>query len=160
MKENFELKGRYTIQACNAETGKIIKTWVVNNQLTAINQNLRTAMLLGSTSPVYEEGMFQIKYFAFGTGTTQASPNDTQLENEEFRKQITKIAQLSSGVVQSLVSVSPGESNFIIKEIGVFCGPSATSEPNTGLLLSRVNVDIEKNTNIVLNVIRQDICTI
>ena len=160
MNENIKLKGRYRVEARDAKTGKLIKAWAFDNQLTAINQNLRVAMLTGASTPAYTEGMFHIKYFAFGTGTTPASVNDTQLESEQFRKQITQITQPSTGVVQSVVSLTTGEANFNIREIGVFCGADATNTANSGLLLSRVNVDIEKNTNIVLNIVRQDICTI
>lgn len=160
MRDTYGLKGIYIITALDAVTGQKLWEKKIKNQLTSINQTMRVAMLLGQSTPAYTEGMFQIKYFAFGTGTTPAAPTDTQLVNEQFRKQITQTTQPSAGVVQSVVSLTIGEANFNITEIGVFCGPDATATANSGLLLSRVNVDIEKNSNIVLNIIRRDICTI
>lgn len=160
MTEGMQLKGKYVIEARDAETNKLLQVWRFDNQLTSINQTLRTAMLTGTAGSTYAADMFEIKYFAFGDGTNPATAADTQLQNELFRKQVTQVQTTSAGVVQSIVSLTIGEANFNITEIGVFCGPDATSSANTGLLLSRVNVNINKNSNIVLNIVRSDVCTI
>ena len=158
MNEKMKMKGHYIIEARDAETGKLLKAWRFDNTLTTINQTIRTQMLMGTYSGAVDA--LQIQYFAFGTGTTPASPSNTQLVSEQFRKQITQITNPSTGVVQSTCSLTATDANFTITEIGIFCGPSASSSPNTGTLLSRVNTNINKNSNIVLNVVRVDTCTI
>lgn len=160
MSDSIKLKGRYLIEARDAATNKLLRAWRVENQLTNINQNLRAAMLTGTAGSLYSADMFEIKYFAFGDGTNAAAPSDTKLQNELFRKQVTQLQTTSASTVQSIVSLTIGEANFGIKEIGVFCGPEANAAANTGLLLSRVNVNIDKNSNIVLNIVRSDVCTI
>lgn len=158
MQSKLKMSGFYVIEARDARTGKLLQTWQLKNMLTSINQLTRTQMLLGTyTGPL---DALAIKYFAFGTGTTPASYSDTQLENEQFRKQVTQISANSNSSVQSLVSLGTTEANFNITEIGVFCGPNASAVADSGTLLSRVIVNIEKNTNIVLNIVRTDITSI
>lgn len=158
MQDCFGLHGRYLITASDARTGKLLQAWRIDNQLTAINRNIRNQFLLGTYAGSGNE--LQIKYFAFGTGTAQASVNDTQLGVEVLRKQVTQITQPSANTVQSICSLSSGEGNFVIREIGIFCGPQATDVANSGVLLSRVNVNIDKNSNMVLNIVRSDVCTL
>ena len=156
MKEHVSYKGKYHIEIL--QNDEVIKAFDVENQLTTINQQIRGQMLTGQ----YTGGLtaLQIKYFAFGTGTTPAAATDTQLENEQFRKQITQLSQPEINQVTSLVSLGYNDANFTITEIGVFCGDDATSAANSGTLLSRVNVSIEKNSSLVINVTRTDLCTI
>ena len=159
MKDELSLRGEYLIEVREAKTGRLIKQVPIKNTLTLINQQIRTAMLLGAASG-YTMNDLVIKYFAFGTDSTPATSSDTQLGAETLRKQVTNITQTSPSTVRSIVSLGTQEGNFYIKEIGVFVGPNATGEANTGTLLSRVVVDIDKNSNLVVNVIRSDICTI
>lgn len=156
MRDRLKMEGRYTIEAyCG---GVCVARWELPNTLTTVSQTVRQQMLLGTYSGALDA--LQIKYFAFGNGTTPPTPSDTTLENELYRKQITRISAAGAGTVSSTVSLGAQEANFVIREIGVFCGPSAGTGANTGTLLSRVAVNIDKNTNLVLNITRQDICTI
>lgn len=156
MKDTLQMEGHYTIEAYCDEN--CIARWELPNTLTTINQTIRQQMLLGTYTG--ELDALQIKYFAFGDGNAPPTPSDTKLENELYRKQITRISPSGTGTVLSTVSLGAQEANFLIKEIGVFCGPNATASANTGTLLSRVAVNIDKNSNLVLNIARQDICAI
>lgn len=156
MKDKISYKGRFHIEIL--QENKIVKEFDIENQLTTINQQIRSQMLTGNYTGSLTA--LAIKYFAFGTGTTPAAATDTQLEDEQFRKQITQLSQPTDGQVVSLVSLGYNDANFTITEIGVFCGDDATGSANTGTLLSRVNVNIEKNSSLVINVTRTDICTI
>lgn len=160
MPENaIDLRGEYCIEARDADTGALLWRKRLKNQLTTINQTIRAQMLMGTYSGTLDA--LQIKYFAFGSGTTPATPNDTQLENEQLRKQVTQISNPTNGTVSSVLSLGSTEANnFAIREIGVFCGAGATATANSGTLLSRIVTQIDKNSNIVLNVVRSDICTI
>lgn len=158
MNDNMDMFGRFAITAIDAHTGRVVWRKELKNMLTQISQTVRQQQLLGTYSGPLNQ--LQIKYFAFGTGTTPPAVTDTQLGEEQFRKQVTQISAQGSGNVYSVLSLGAQEANFVIKEIGVFCGPSASGSPNTGTLLSRVAVNIDKNSNLVLNVARTDICTI
>lgn len=161
-KENIKMQGSFLIEARDAKTGKLLKVWRLKNTLTNINRTIRSQMLMGT----YTGGnnALAIKYFALGNGNTSGSnapsPTDTRLNNEVFRKQITQITNPSIGVVQSVVSLGTQEANYSLTEIGVFCGDSATSATNSGTLLSRIAFSFQKNSNIILNIVRTDTCTI
>lgn len=146
------MRGEYLIEII--QDGEIIARHKIKNTLTTISQTSRDQMLMGTYTATSDA--LQIKYFAFGTGSTPATPADTQLQTEIYRKQVTQLTNPSTGTVKSVVSLGTQEVNTIIREIGVFCGPHATSSANTGTLLSRVNVSITKNSNIALNIIRTD----
>lgn len=158
MKDKCKMKGSFLIEVRDAANGRLLRVWRLDNMLTKLNQDVRAAMLMDSDT--YAADALAIKYFAFGTGTTAPTVNDTQLEAEVYRKQVTQISRPSAANVQSILSLLASECNVTIREIGVFCGPAATAAANSGNLLSRVSVNIEKNSNIVLNVTRTDICTI
>lgn len=157
MQEKQNLRGVFTIE-CRAPDGRLLGREVVKNQLTAINQTVRTQMLLGTYTGALDA--LQIKYFALGTGTTPATVNDTQLVAEVLRKPLTQLSNPAPGQVVSVVAFGAAEANFNIREIGVFGGADATSEANSGTLLARVVVNVTKNDNILLNITRTDICTI
>ena len=158
MKEVFCFKGKYVIELIDAVTMKKIKTIKFDNMLTSINSTIRQQMLMGTYTG--NSNGLQIQYFAFGTGTTPVTINDTKLSNEVYRKQVTQISSPANGTVQSIVSLGAQEANFTITEIGVFCGPNASSSANTGTMISRALTTIEKNSNLIVNVVRLDICTI
>ena len=156
MKESVSMRGEYLIEIRRLD-GELIDTIRLHNKLMKINRDVRSQMLLGT----YTGGndALHIKYFAFGTGTAAATENDTRLTAEVYRKQITQIDSPSAGVVRSVVSLGALECNEHIREIGVFCG-TATAVANSGTMISRILVDIEKNSNVTLNIVRSDVCTI
>lgn len=156
--DSMNLSGAYDIEARDAGSGAVVGRWHLHNTLTTINQTVRTQMLLGTYTGALDA--LQIKYFAFGTGSTPATAADTQLASEYYRKQVTQISSSASGVVNSTCALTASEVNTEIREIGVFCGSGATSTANSGTLLSRIVVDIVKTQNILLNIIRTDTCAI
>jgi hypothetical protein len=158
LNEGMKLHGEYIIEARDALTGKLIRRYRLNNMLMAINRTIRVQMLQGTYAGAITD--LDIKYFALGTGTTGAADTQTQLVTESFRKIFTKKTLITPSTLQTVCSVGAGEANFTIKEIGIFCGSGATASANSGIMLSRVNVDIVKNANIVLNITRNDVITI
>ena len=98
---------------------------------------------------------------AIGDGTTAVTTADAKLSNERYRQQVTA-KTLQSDRLITMLSISPfvSHANFRIREIGVFCGAGANQTKDTGFLLARVLVDIDKNSNTILNITRQDIVTI
>jgi hypothetical protein len=86
----------------------------------------------------------QITHMATGDGTSSALKADTALENEIFRKAISSKSFTSTKAIFKL-SLAASESAFNIKEIGVFA--EATDTPESGILISRCNVNIDKNAS-------------
>lgn len=153
----MEMHGSFKIEARDAETNELLWVKEYKNLLTSVSRLYRSQMLRGTYT--FGNNALKINYFALGTGTTTPSVNDTQLAAEAFRKQVTQRLALVFDV-QTTCSIGASEANFHIYEIGVFCGDSATSTANSGTLLSRVLVDIDKNSNMVLNIVRTDTCLI
>lgn len=151
----MKLEGFFDIEIFR--DGKLAERIHLKNLLTTVSQTARVQQLLGT----YNGGAdaLEIKYFAFGDDTTPPAVSDVTLGNELFRKQITTITA-SGGNVQSIVNLGSAEANFTIREIGVFCGSLATATANSGTLLARVAVNIPKNSNITMNIVRTDVCTL
>ena len=90
-----------------------------------------------------------------------AAATQTKLVNERFRKQITtKERPTGQNYVESIVSLGSPDANFTIKEIGVFAGSTATGTKDSGKMISRIVVNIEKFENKIINIIRRDFITI
>jgi hypothetical protein len=159
IKEQSGFKGEYIIEIIDTVTGKK-EIHKLDNTLTVINQNIHLRMLLGDTTG-FSFNDLSIGYFGFGTGTTPESPTQTKLVSENYRKQVTsKSFAPGTNFLESIVSLGSSEANFNIREIGVFAGSSATSALNTGNMISRIVVDIDKFENKIINIIRRDIVTI
>lgn len=151
MKERIGLKGHWTIEV--RENGKLVKVIDFDNQLTNLYKNdVLTQLNAGTTNGL------QIKYLAIGTGTNPASPTDTQLQTEVFRVQPTSRA-ITADYVQTIWVIPVQMGNFTYKEIGVFAG-NATATLNSGMLISRVNVNIEKTESMEVTFVRRDYVTI
>ena len=98
--EKFGLKGHYLIRIIDAGSGRVLGAWRFDNQLTEINRTVRVQMLMGNYTGALDA--LEIKYFAFGTGSSAVSAGDTALDAEVFRKQITQISNPNPGIVQTV----------------------------------------------------------
>lgn len=90
-----------------------------------------------------EGGDIKAKFLATGDGTASAKRSDIQLENELDRVSITRFVKKTSQI-EIKTTLSTTDSNFHIKEVGIFTDSG---------LLSRCNVSIDKNESIVYEVI-------
>lgn len=149
--EGLKFKGHWTIEI--REQGKVVRTIDIDNQLTNLYKQSVLNQLNGASFDDLE-----IKYLAVGTGDTPASASDTQLEDEQFR-QIPTTKQLFADYEQTIWVIPTNLGNFTYKEIGVFAG-NATSTADSGMLLSRINVNIEKTSSMEVTFIRRDYVTI
>jgi len=86
----------------------------------------------------------EVTHFALGTGSSTALKADAALETEVFRKERTSIYATPTSLVVKL-SLAPSEAVMTIREIGLFM--EATDTAGSGNLLSRVNVNVEKNAS-------------
>ena len=150
-------KGYFEIELFDVLTKNCVyRTKILENTLTEVNRQYRQAMLNGTaTSQGFTIEDLTIRYFAVGDGSTLATVNDTQLENERFRKLLTSVTTSGIDVSSTTVFLS-NEANFRIREIGIFCGNNATGTTNSGIMISRINVDFTKNDNVAMNINRID----
>lgn len=151
MKEKMGLKGHWTIEI--RDNGKLVKRLDFDNQLTNLYRNSVLNQLYGNAFDSLE-----IKYLGIGTGDTPASATDTQLGTEVFRV-IPTSQTIVDNYVQTIWVIPTQIGNFTYKEIGVFCG-TATASLNSGTMISRVNVNIEKTSSMEITFIRRDYVTI
>jgi len=86
-----------------------------------------------------------LTHMATGTGTGAALKTNTALGTEAFRKALSSKSYTATQFTAKL-SLGTTESNFTIKEIGIFA--NATETAGSGTLISRCLVDIAKNSNI------------
>lgn len=81
----------------------------------------------------------EIKYFAWGTGSTAPAASDTALVAEAGRKQVTtQVAGAGVGETDTTTYLAPADANVAIAELGWFAGASATATANSGTLIARV----------------------
>lgn len=147
MKEKMGLKGHWTIEI--RDNGKLVKRLDFDNQLTNLYRNSVLNQLYGNAFDDLE-----IKYLGIGTGDAPASATDTQLGTEVFRV-IPTSQTIVDNYVQTIWVIPTQIGNFTYKEIGVFCG-NATATLNSGTMISRVNVNIEKTSSMEITFIRRD----
>lgn len=123
----------------------------LHNMITDAGLNYMRDLLDGTINPPTS-----IQYIALGTSSTPVSASDTKLGNEVFRKAVTKQEKLGTGQVQTICYIAPYEANFQIEEIGVFAGPDATEEKDSGVLIARVLWSHLKNELESLQIVRTD----
>ena len=133
LKDKLKACGVYHIEQW--QDGKLIKKERINN---VVVQNFFTAVYncLADVTPMD----LSITHLATGDGTATAARTDTALGNELFRKAISTVTGGTTNFTAK-TSLMPDESNFTIREIGLFSDTT---------LISRVNVNIAKNENVQL----------
>ena len=133
MKDKLKACGVYHIEQW--QDGKLIKKERIKN---VVVQNFFTAVYnsLADVAPMD----FPITHLATGDSITAAMRTDTALGNELFRKAISTVTGGTTNFTAK-TSLTPDESNFTIREIGLFSDTT---------LISRVNVNIAKNENVQL----------
>lgn len=151
MAEATKTKGRYTIEKFNIRTQErtieVFENAITQGFFSAIH-----AFLSQNLTGVDADSM-NLTHIAIGTGTNTASRNETALQTEYFRKQIT-VKSFSATKYSARLSIDVSEGNVpgeYIKEVGIFA--DGTDDAGTGILFSRANVNVQKNDNIRLNIL-------
>ena len=80
----------------------------------------------------------EIKYIAWGSGTTAPTVANTALGTETGRKAVTKQTVGTAGVVVTTVYLAPFDANMQIQELGWFAGVGATATAGSGVMVARV----------------------
>lgn len=147
MKEQTRLKGHWTIEV--RVNGELRETIELDNQLTEAYRQSILNQLAGNTAVDLE-----IKYLAVGTDNTPATAQDTTLGAELFRSVPTARTVVGT-YMQTYWVLTNEQANGSLREIGVFAG-DATASPNTGTMISRIVISLEKNDTMEVTFIRKD----
>ena len=118
-----------------------IKEEVIYNRVMNDWLNEVITMLTGTSSNDYE-----IKYLALGTSNTPITDADTQLGNEVYRIPVVDLDKTDVGKVRSTFFLGDTEALVVVQEIGFFCGSAATGADNSGRMLSRILVTIDRTS--------------
>ena len=148
LKSETRLKGHWTIEV--RKNGELVDTIEIDNQLTEAYRNGVLGHIAGVSSPLDLE----IKYLAVGTDSTPATAQDTALGAEIFRSVPTAKTVVGT-YTQTFWVLTTAQANDTLREIGVFIG-DASSTPNSGTLMSRINITLEKNDTMEVTFIRKD----
>lgn len=146
--EGWRWEGNVTVLVSDLD-GRLIDGARFPNLITTAGKNSFRQGLSGVDTAIH--------YMGLGNSATAVAASDTQLTAEQFRKATTKWVLGGTGIIQTITYIAPPECNsFTIQELGWFCGPLATANPNTGILLSHVLYNRTKVATESLQVTRQD----
>lgn len=144
MKETLSLKGKWRIEI--REKGKTVKTIELFNTLTNAYRQEILKNLQGTGESL------SIKYIAVGTDSTPSEKTDTALGNEIFRSVPTS-KTVGDGYMRTIWVLTNEQANDHLRELGVIIG---NADGVSGILMSRVNIDINKNDSQEVVFIRDD----
>lgn len=145
MKDSIYAHGIYQFEAFHRDGARAPEyDATISNVVT---QGWYTAVMKFMNQALSNPGIsdLNLTHMAFGTGTTAALRSDISLSVEGFRKALSSKSFKGSKFTCKL-ALATSEANFTITEVGVFANGSDTA--GSGTLISRCNVNIEKNANI------------
>lgn len=145
-RENMKMAGTYVFTIRDAETGRIKRVYRYKNILPIIGRKRVLEALAGLITNVSE---IKINETSLGTGTTPPSNNDTQLETEVYRKAVASVA-VSNNILYLTAFYTATEVSGNFKEAGLHI--NGTGQTNSGLLFSRVAIDISKSLTETLTI--------
>jgi len=137
MNDKITANGEYHIEGFSIDSGKKVFDRTYHN---VVCQNFFNQLFKALEN---QASILDVLSFATGTGVSAAQKSDTSLENEQFRKGITQITS-DSTQIKVITQLDPFESNFIIKEIGLFF--------SDGGIMSRASTNIDKNSSTKYNI--------
>lgn len=143
--ETVSLKGVYTFTIRDAKTGEIKRTYKYENVVPTVAKTLIANQLCDPTptnTPV-------INKVALGTGTNAPAVGDTTLQTETYRNNVASLTNAANiGYATGFFSASETSGTF--RECGLFS--NGTGSANTGVLISRVAINITKSITETLTV--------
>lgn len=120
------------------------------------SKNYKDTILKILNGELHSTDDLEITHIAFGDGTMPTTENDTQLENEVFRKVVLSQNRRADNL-ETLIILGLDEANdFVINEIAIF--GNATITVNSGVLLSRIVLvtPLPKNSANEISILRKD----
>lgn len=139
--EALSLKGRVRITVRDAKTGEIIEEQEVKNLVVAVGKQHICNLLIGASTDSFS-------YCGVGSGTTQPSLNDTDLESPVgSRKQVTD--RFRTGNVATFSTFfSSQDNNGSWNECGLFTHQTGGVMLCRALFTSTINKDSTKTVTV------------
>jgi hypothetical protein len=138
IQEGFKIKGHLRATIRDAKTGEIKRVYEYKN----LNPTTLFTMIANNLTEPDPDNAMVINYGAVGTGTNVPALANTTLQTELER---TFVASLSNvGPIAYITAFfNETQGNGVLREAGLFS--NGTSSANTGVLVSRVNINITKS---------------
>ncbi len=138
--DKVSMKGVYDITIRDAKTGAIKREYHYENLIPTVGRAL-LANQLTDTTPTNNPW---ITHCALGSSSTAAANSDTQLGTETYRNAIASMTNASNiGYATGFFSAS--ETSGTYREMALFS--AGTGSANSGVLISRVIINITKSTS-------------
>lgn len=138
--EELGTNGRYVVEIIKKDGSKEIKEF--KNMIT--NRFLEELARLTTLTSGFDLGFRYLALGKDGGATLPLNASNTTLGQEFFRKQFTTVERNGATVTRTVI-INSEEANDHIKEIGIFAGSSATGMMDSGILVSRVMFDYDKD---------------
>ncbi len=137
----IRMRGECLVEIHDAKTGRLKYSRLVKNLFVSSGKASIAQALRGNTT----NNNGQITYCAVGTGTNIPAANDTQLQTEVDRKQVS-VRTSTDNIAQFQTFFNQSEAIGVLREAGLF-GGLATDTINSGTLFSRLNINRTKTAN-------------
>lgn len=140
MKEQCSLRGKYKFTLRNAKTEEVEGIFEYENIIPAVGRTMlaNNLAISAATNDPY------INYVALGTGTNVPASTDTKLQTEYVRKVVAS-GDNTANIAYVTGFFGQTEGNTTLKEAGLFS--NATGVADSGILLSRVAINITKTAS-------------
>lgn len=147
-KETQGMSGRLTLILRDRD-GKIISQQEVDNTIVNSGRELVAKLFSGEPNSNSKPPIQCISHIAVGTGTANANPEDTRLENEVCRKPIT--VDITGSTVKLTAELEPEDAkDNALAEAGTF----NSDKPENSIMYNRVTFkEINKTGDFKLSLI-------
>lgn len=143
-KEKVCLKGHYKFTLRDIHTGEV-QVFEYENLIPTVGRTM-IANNLANTSPT---NVMYAKYIELGSGTTAPANGDTTLETSVYRNAVASRTN-ASNIAYVTAFFNATETSGTYREAGIFC--DGTASAGTGVLLSRVAINVTKTTSQTLTI--------
>ena len=125
--------GTWVITVKDAKTQEVKKKDTIKNRVMNIVLDKLASCFAGGVADL------EIKYLALGTSADSIDDMQWKLGAEIFRTGPSEAPKMgTTGEVVTEFTVLDSEAVANIQEVGIFAGPYATSDLNSGMLVSRI----------------------
>jgi hypothetical protein len=139
LKENLSLKGHYKFTLTDIHTGET-KVFEYDNIVTTA----AGTMVANNFADATPDNTMLLNKALLGSGTNTPAITDTQLQTETYRNNLASKSNVSN-VASFTAFFNATETSGTYREAGMVC--DGTASANTGILVSRVAINITKSTS-------------
>jgi len=137
--QSLSLKGHYKFTLRDIHTGKT-EVFEYENIITTAAK----AMVANNFADATPDNTMLLNKAVLGSGTSTPAVGDTQLQTETYRNNIASKSNVAN-VASCTAFFNPTETSGTYREAGIVV--DGTGSANTGVLVSRVAINITKSTS-------------